>query len=391
VAERAGVHPGTASRALNPAHPGRIAEPTASRVRAAARDLGYTPDPTARSLRTRRSGIVGVVVPDLTNPVLPPIVRGIEETLWREGLACLVADTDNDVEREAVAVSDATDHALRHRAHPRVSAPAPRPTPTADAAVTPTPTPTAAPRPEPAPVLAPGATGVAVRELQARRCEGLVIASATRDSATVRALAGGDIPAVLVTRDVDGAGLAFVAGDDAAGVEAAARHLVDLGHERIAYLAGPRALSTTATRLAAVRRTLTGTAAPVVVFCDAYAIAAGRRVARDLLAAHPGVTAILAGNDMVAIGVYEALAETGLRCPADVSVAGHNDMPLVDKLAPPLTTVAIPRAEIGVAAARRLLAGLRGEGEEPRRTLLATRLVVRGSTAPPPEAGRVAR
>jgi len=325
VAERAGVHPGTVSRALNPAHPGRIAEPTASRVRAAARDLGYTPDPTARSLRTRRSGIVGVVVPDLTNPVLPPIVRGIEETLWRAGLACLVADTDNDVEREAVAV----------------------------------------------------------RELQARRCEGLVIASATRDSATVRALAGGDIPAVLVTRDVDGAGLAFVAGDDAAGVEAAARHLVGLGHEWIAYLAGPPELSTTATRLAAVRRTLTGTAEPVVVFCDAYAIAAGRRVARDLLAAHPGVTAILAGNDMVAIGVYEALAETGLRCPADVSVAGHNDMPLVDKLAPPLTTVAIPRAEIGVAAARRLLAGLRGEDEPARRTLLPTRLVVRASTAPP--------
>ena len=99
VAERAGVHPGTASRALNPAHPGRIAEPTASRVRTAAHELGYTPDPTARSLRTRRSGIVGVVVPDLTNPVLPPIVRGIEETLWGAGLACLVADTDNDVER----------------------------------------------------------------------------------------------------------------------------------------------------------------------------------------------------------------------------------------------------------------------------------------------------
>ena len=325
VADRAGVHPGTASRALNPAHPGRIAEPTASRVRTAARELGYTPDPTARSLRTRRSGIVGVVVPDLTNPVLPPIVRGIEETLWREGLACLVADTDNDVEREAVAV----------------------------------------------------------RELQARRCEGLVIASATRDSATVRALAGGDIPAVLVTRDVDGAGLAFVAGDDAAGVEAAARHLVDLGHERIAYLAGPRALSTTATRLAAVRRTLPGATAPVVVFCAAYTIAAGRRAARDVLTHHPDVTAILAGNDMVAIGVYEALAEAGLRCPADVSVAGHNDMPLVDKLAPPLTTVAIPRAEIGVAAARRLLAGLRGEDEPARRTLLPTRLVVRGSTAPP--------
>jgi LacI family transcriptional regulator len=326
VAERAGVHPGTASRALNPAHPGRIAEPTASRVRAAAHALGYTPDPAARSLRTRRSGLVGVVVPDLTNPVLPPIVRGIEETLWAAGLACLVADTDNDVEREAVAL----------------------------------------------------------RELRARRCDGLVIASATRDSPTVRALAGGDLPAVLVTRDVDGAGLTFVAGDDAAGVEAAVRHLLDLGHARIAYLAGPPELSTTVTRLAAVRRTLAagGTAEPVVVFCSAYAIAEGRRAGRALLASHTGVTAILAGNDMLAIGVYEALADAGLRCPEDVSVAGHNDMPLVGKLAPPLTTVAIPREDIGVAAARVLLDRLAGEAV-PRRTLLPTRLVVRASTAAP--------
>jgi LacI family transcriptional regulator, galactose operon repressor len=326
VAERAGVHPGTASRALNPAHPGRIAEPTASRVRAAADALGYSPDPAARSLRTRRSGIVGVVVPDLTNPVLPPIVRGIEETLWAAGLACLVADTDNDTEREAVAV----------------------------------------------------------RELLARRCDGLVIASATRDSATVRALAGGDVPAVLVTRDVEGAGQAFVAGDDAAGVEAAARHLLDLGHERIAYLAGPPELSTTATRLAAVRRALAaaGRGEPVVASCAAYAIREGRRAGREVLAAWPETTAILAGNDMLAIGVYEALADAGLRCPADVSVVGHNDMPLVDKLAPPLTTVAIPRAEIGVAAARLLLGRLAGEPVPPR-TLLPTRLVVRNSTAPP--------
>jgi LacI family transcriptional regulator len=299
-------------------------------VRAAARDLGYTPDPTARSLRTRRSGLVGVVIPDLTNPVLPPIVRGIEETLWWAGLACLVADTDNDPAREAVAV----------------------------------------------------------RELQARRCDGLVVASATRDSATVRALAGDDTAAVLVTRDVDGAGLPFVAGDDAAGVRAAVEHLLELGHERIGYIAGPAALSTTATRLRAVRRAIMAAgrrSGLAVVSAAAYSIAEGRRAASELLATHGDVTAILAGNDMLAVGVYEALAETGLRCPGDISVAGHNDMPLVDKLEPPLTTVAIPQYEIGVAAARLLLDRLEGAGPA-RRTLLPTRLVVRGSTSAPARA-----
>lgn len=325
VAQRAGVHPATASRALNPALPGRIAEPTASRVRAAARELGYAPDPAARSLRTRRSGVVGVVVPDLTNPVLPPIVRGIEETLWPAGLACLVADTDNDPGREAVVVA----------------------------------------------------------ELEARRCDGLIVASATRASATVKALAAGDVPTVLVTRDVDGAGLPLVAGDDAAGVAAAAEHLLGLGHERIAYLAGPRELSTTATRLRAVRAVVPRERL-VVAHAAAYTVDAGRGTAARLLAAHAGVTAILAGNDMVAVGVYEALAAAGLRCPDDVSVAGHNDMPLVDKLAPPLTTVAIPRREIGAAAARLLLERLTGTGTAAaERRLLPTRLVVRASTAPP--------
>jgi LacI family transcriptional regulator len=323
VAARAGVHPATASRALNPALPGRIAEPTASRVRAAARALGYAPDPTARSLRTRRSGVVGVVVPDLTNPVLPPMVRGIEETLWPAGLACLVADTDNEPDREAVVI----------------------------------------------------------RELEARRCEGLIVASATRTSATVSALAAGDVATVLVTRDVDGAGLPLVAGDDAGGVTAAAGHLLGLGHERIAYLAGPRELSTTATRLRAVRAAVPRERL-VVAHAAAYTVDAGRRAAARLLARHGDVTAILAGNDMVAVGVYEALAAAGLRCPDDVSVAGHNDMPLVDKLAPPLTTVAIPRREIGVAAAELLLERIAGTAGAERR-LLPTRLVVRGSTGPP--------
>ena len=90
VAARAGVHATTVSRALNPAHEGRIAADTTARVKQAAKDLGYVPDPTAQSLRTRRSGSIGVVVPDLTNPVIPPILRGIESVMWEAGYACLL-------------------------------------------------------------------------------------------------------------------------------------------------------------------------------------------------------------------------------------------------------------------------------------------------------------
>jgi LacI family transcriptional regulator len=330
VAARAGVHPGTASRALNPALPGRVTETTARKVREAARELGYLPDPTARSLRTRRSGVVGVVVPDLTNPVLPPIVRGIEETLWDAGLACLLADTDNDVDREAAVVA----------------------------------------------------------EFQARRCEGLIVATATRTSATVSGLDGGDLPTVLVTRDIDGSSLPFVAADDASGVRALVQHLVDLGHVRIAYLTGPASLSTTLTRETAFRNAIADLLGPddqaVVRHGASFTIDAGRRLTQQFRGERRATTAIVAGNDMMAIGCLEALTAAGLRCPQDVSVAGHNDMPLVGKLQPPLTTVAFAQQSLGVRAAQVLLGRLADNGHPAERELVPTELVVRGSTGPPP-------
>ena len=311
------MHPGTASRALNPELPGRIAEATVLRVRAAADALGYRPDPTARSLRTRRSGFVGVVVPDLTNPVLPPIVRGIEETLWGAGLACLLADTDNDLDREAAVVD----------------------------------------------------------ELRARRCEGLIVASATRTGPAPEG-----VPTILVTRDIDGSGLPLVAADDAEGVRAAVAHLRELGHARIAHVTGPLSLSTTSRRRDAFRAAAGGDAP--VVHGDAFTIPAGEHACGELLRSGWDGTAIVAGNDLIALGCYAALAAAGLSCPRDVSVTGHNDTPLVDRVQPPLTTVAIPQHEIGVAAARLLLARLAGGPDGPERVLLPTRLVVRGSTGP---------
>ena len=297
-------------------------------MREAARELGYRPDPVARSLRTRRSGIVGVVVPDLTNPVIPPIVRGIEGVLWTAGIACLLADTDNDIEREAVLVD----------------------------------------------------------ELLGRRCEGLIVSTATRSSKTVNDLAAGDVPAILVTRDIDTHALPLVAGDDAAGVEAAVGHLAKLGHRQIAHVSGPLDLSTTVTRLRAFETAIEqlGLSARVV-HGEAFTTAAGLDAARQLLAGGDRFTAIVAGNDLIALGCLRALAGSGLRCPDDVSIVGHNDTPMVASLQPPLTTVAIPQREIGVHAASLLLHRLGGGEVDNGPLLLPTELVVRGSTAPPTE------
>jgi len=324
------VHPATASRALDPALPGRITEKTARKVREAADELGYRPDPAARSLRTRRSRLVGVVIPDLTNPVLAPIVRGVEETLWAAGLACLIADTDNDEARETAVIA----------------------------------------------------------EFEARRCDGLVVATASRRSPTVERLAADGPPTVLVTRNLDAGSLPFVAADDAAGVHAVVRHLVTMGHERLAQLSGPLNLSTTVTRAgafrAAVSELLGPTTEPLVRHGGRFTIDVGRELTGELLRERRDITAIVAGNDMIALGCLDALRQAGVRCPQDVSVAGHNDMPLVGRLQPPLTTVAFGQRALGVRAAEVLLRRLAGDAGPVERHLIRTELVVRGSTAPAP-------
>jgi LacI family transcriptional regulator len=251
-------------------------------------------------------------------------VRGIEEALWQAGLASLLADTDNDPGREATLLD----------------------------------------------------------ELLARRCEGLMVLTATREDDAVRALAATDVPTVLVTRGVDDGSLPFVAGDDALGVTAAVEHLRELGHTRIAHLTGPLDLQTTVRRLEAFRAAMPD---GLVHHGDGFTIEAGRALTAELLASGDGagVTAVLAGNDMIALGCLEAFAGAGVRCPDDISLVGHNDMPMVDRVQPPLTTVSIPQREIGAEAAAILLTRLQRGGGAPERRLLPTRLVVRASTAPP--------
>ena len=178
-----------------------------------------------------------------------------------------------------------------------------------------------------------------------------------------------------------------VAADDAAGVRRAVSHLAELGHRRIAHVTGPQSLSTTMIRSRAFRDAMVeerGDGAPApVLHAEAFTIAAGRGAADDLLRAREGVTAIVAGNDMIALGCYVALAAAGLSCPEDISIVGHNDMPLVDRVQPPLTTVAIPQRRIGTEAARLLLERLGGDEAPIPRILLDTELIVRGSTGPP--------
>src|SRR5919112_219884 len=329
VAEAAGVHAATVSRALNPDTRRMVNAETALRVLRAAETLGYRPNPIARSLKTAKSGTVGLVLPDLTNPLFPPIVRGVEDVLTPAGYSALIVNTDNDVDRERALVTS----------------------------------------------------------LLWRQVEGLIVATALLEHPLLEQLHAQGTRMVLVNRRTEGLAVPSVAPDDTTGIELAMAHLAGLGHRRVLHLAGPQSTSTGRIRARAYQncvRSLGMAENPrLLTDCAHWNEDAGAAAMRRVMDDRVEFTAVVAGNDLIALGCYDVFAERGIECPRDVSVVGFNDMPFVDKLQPPLTTVAIPHYEVGAEAGRLLLDLIEAPTRVPRSILLPLTLAVRGSTAAP--------
>jgi LacI family transcriptional regulator len=329
VASRCGVHPSTVSRALSPAMSHLVAANVAKRIRAAVAALGYQPNVTAAGLRTGRSGLIGVLAPDISDPGFPPILSGITETLGAEGYATIVVDVGPDRSRQQQLVD----------------------------------------------------------RLIARGVDGLVLATVALNDPVIGHCIAASIPVVLVNRTDAGRRLPAVATDDEAGMRLAVEHLAGLGHVSIGHIAGPQHVSTGALRRAgfetsAVRSGLRAKNI-MVETARAYTREEGRLAALRLFDRKRAPTAIVAANDLLALGTYDALRERGLHCPADISVVGHNDMPYVDMLSPPLTTVRIAQRQMGNQAARLLLDEIADPAARRERVVLEPKLIVRGSTGRP--------
>jgi LacI family transcriptional regulator len=329
VARLADVHPGTASRALNEQTRSLVNEETARRVLEAAERLGYRPNPIARGLKTNRSYTIGVLIPDLTNPLFPPILRGIEDRLEEDGYTPLMANTDNDPERERIDW----------------------------------------------------------QTMRARQVDGIVAATARRDHRLLDEMAGSEVPLVLVNRRSEDERVPAATADDRKGIHLAVEHLVALGHDRIAHVAGPLELSTGRDRHDGFHEAMRAAGLEpdpaLVVVSRAFTEAEGAEACRELLGREDHPTAIVAGNDLIALGCYDVFAERGIDCPGQISVTGFNDMPFADRFNPPLTTIRIPHYEIGAAAAELMLGLLQGREAGDRQVRLPPELVPRASTAPP--------
>lgn len=332
IARATGVHASTVSRALDPDSKKRnlLSAEVIERVREAAETLGYRPNRQAAGLRISRTWSVGVMIPDITNTLFPPIVRGIESVLEPRGYTSIIVNTDNIAERETRLL-----FVLRER-------------------------------------------GV----------DGIINGAAQRTDPKMAQVAAAGIPIVTLNRKVEDGTIPYVINDERQGIRLAFRHLYDLGHRRIANIAGAQSYSTGQMRLEAFREICAeyGIAekdAPIVA-ADSYNEAEGQRCAGRILDDDPDVTAILCANDRLAIGALKLLRTRGIDCPGQVSVTGFNDMPFLDFLPLGLTTVRIKQFEAGQTSARILLQMIEeSEQAAPMETVLPVELVVRESSAPP--------
>jgi LacI family transcriptional regulator, galactose operon repressor len=347
VARTAGVSVATVSYVLN-GGPRPVSEARRRRVLQAVADLGYRPNAIARSLRARRTRILGLVLPDSANPYFAALAKAIEEAAAAREYQVIVANAAERPEREAAHI----EALLRLQVDGLFWIPADLRRATRDA-----------PRP-------------AVPTVQVDR---------TLDPS------GDD--------DGEGAGghrYDVVAADNRAGGRLAAAHLLALGHRRLACLAGPASHRHAQARLQGFRDALreVGGASGLVAHGD-FDFASGAAIAARwcALPAAERPTGIVCGNDAMAVGALAAVARAGLRVPRDLSVTGFDDLPLAPFTVPPLTTVAQPVAELAEAAVERLLTRIErpAVAPPPRHTVFPVRLVVRGSTGAPGARRREAR
>lgn len=330
VARQAGVATATASRALDPSMQELVRPETIERVVAAAAALGYQPNSVARALKTNKTFAVGMLVSDLMNPFFPPMVRGIEDTLIKRDYNLLLGNTDDDLAREASQLDS----------------------------------------------------------MLARRVDGLILASAHVEDPVLKGLAETGIPVVLILRSTASNDFTSVTADDRVGVQLAVEHLVDLGHTRIAHIAGPQRSSTGLGRRESfdywMRQAGIEPDESLVEEASTFSIEDGARAFATLMARAKDVTAVFAANDLMAIGAYDVAADLGLQVGRDISIVGYNDIPFAGRFDPPLTTVRLPTYDMGVRAAEEILSEIDGRTESPSEVRLAPSLVVRSSTTTEP-------
>ena len=327
VAARAGVSFTTVSHVLNGTR--RVSDSARERVERAVAEMGYSPSAVARALKMSETGIIGVLVPNITNPFFAELTRGIEDCCRRTDYAVFLCNSDDDPERQS-----------RY-----------------------------------------------LQTLLERRVDGLLLAAAAGDAAALASrLAAARVPTVVVDRHIAGLAADLVRVDHEAGGRLAVEHLLSLGHRAIACLSGPSGFAVSRARVAGWRSAMASAGiepAPGWLLEGDFSAAAGHGLARQLLA-QGGVTAIFASNDLLAIGALRAAAELGIAVPSALSVIGFDGIDLGGYSYPALTTVGHPIRAMGETAAGVLIERIAEGPAGCREVVLPPQLLMRESTGAVP-------
>lgn len=326
VAKLARVSTATVSRVINSSAP--VREKTAERVRRAVEQLNFYPNTHARTLGSGRSRMYGLIISDITNPFFPELVKSFEDIAVQHGQEVIVANTDYQPKRMEMCV----------------------------------------------------------RRMLERKVDGVAIMTSEMEPGLVGILGQRGIPMVFLDTGTVGQKISNIEIDYAGGVTLAVDHLSELGHRRIAFISGPMELKSVRIRHDAFHRALEQRRVrdfPELVRHANHRIDGGHEAMAQLLQLDNPPTAVLASNDLTAIGAMGAIYEAGLRIPEDISVIGCDDIELSSFTRPPLTTIRTSRAEIGTRAFTALYA-VNNDGAHGADYKIEARLILRQSTAPAP-------
>jgi LacI family transcriptional regulator len=323
VAESAGVSYATVSHVINNT---RLVSPeTRERVLAAMDALNYRPNALARSLRQGKTNTIGLVLPDSANPFFAEISRSIEDEAFKKGYSVFLCNTELDTQRELFYVD----------------------------------------------------------VLSKKQVDGIIFVAAGDQADSLDFLLQRRMPLVMIDREVPNVEADAVLTDNQLGGYLATRHLLDLGHRRIACIAGPSSITPSAERIIGYRNALDEAGISydeTLVLRGDYHAQSGMEITHTLLEMKPRPTAIFTLNDLMALGALRAAAEAGCSVPQDVAVVGYDDLEISRFTNPPLTTIAQPKKEVGKRAVNLLVERMSKKNQPPIRLVLPPELIVRRST-----------
>jgi LacI family transcriptional regulator len=324
VARIAGVAPITVSRVIN--NSGYVSPETRARVEKTIADLGYVPNRLAQGLRSKQTHTLGLVITDITNPFWTTVARGVEDATHAAGFNVILCNTDESEDKQEKYV----------------------------------------------------------RVLLQKQVDGFIIVPARSSDDAVSLIQNANVPLVVMDRKV-GIPVDTVRCDSVDGAYKLVKHLIELGHKRIAVLSGSESVSTAVDRVQGYRKALEESRLPVdesLIHAREFTQVAGYAMMEQIISQQPRPTAIFAVNNFIAIGAFKALTDMNLRVPDDISMVAFDDLPPALVMEPFLTVAAQPAYEMGHRAATLLLDRLSGNlPEDYQVVVLPTELIVRASTS----------